>query len=160
MEELPKVIIYTDGSYSRQDLNGGWSAYLICGEHKLVVGGYGIGTSNNRMEIYAVLHALSVLHVKCDVTIYSDSQYVVKGIKWWIYQWVRNGWKTGEGTPVKNKDLWEQIYTLTNYHKVNIHWVKAHRNNIGNNFVDHIAQTLRKNQSTTDIVYNERIPLK
>ena len=106
---------------------------------KTISGGYP-DTTNNRMEITAVIKALQVLTIPCKVKVYSDSQYLVNTFnKRWINNWKRNGWKTANGNDVKNKDLWEVMLSLTKYHKVKFEWVKGHAENKYNELCDKLA---------------------
>ena len=139
--EKPKVVIYTDGACSNG--RGGWAASLSCNGEALHLTGNDPDTTNNRMELLAVIKALEVLQISCDVEIYSDSQYVVKGTMSWLKSWERNNWKTQEGKPVSNQDLWKQLKELLKKHKVRVYWVKGHADNDMNNLVDYLAQYMR-----------------
>lgn len=142
---MKEVTIYTDGSAKGNPGNGGYGAVIIYtndkGEtvEKTISGGYP-DTTNNRMEITAVIKALQVLTIPCKVKVYSDSQYLVNTFnKRWINNWKRNGWKTANGNDVKNKDLWEVMLSLTKYHKVKFEWVKGHAENKYNELCDKLA---------------------
>jgi ribonuclease HI len=142
---MKEVIIYTDGSAKGNPGNGGYGAVIIYTNdkdetvEKTISGGYP-DTTNNRMEITAVIKALQVLTIPCKVKVYSDSQYLVNTFnKRWINNWKRNGWKTANGNDVKNKDLWEVMLSLTKYHKVKFEWVKGHAENKYNELCDKLA---------------------
>ena len=146
MEE--KVVIYTDGACSGNPGPGGWGAILMYkGRTKEISGGMK-DTTNNIMEITAVLEALKCLKVKSDVQVYSDSEYVVNAFnQGWIYNWIKKGWKTASGEQVKNKELWQELYNLTKEHKVEFIKVKGHADNEFNNRCDEMARNAIKNFS-------------
>ena len=153
---MKEVTIYTDGSSKGNPGNGGYGAVIIYtndkGEtiEKTISGGY-TNTTNNRMEIMAVIKALQVLTIPCKVQVYSDSQYLVNTFaKKWINNWKRNGWKTASGTDVKNKDLWITMLALTKYHKVKFEWVKGHSDNKYNELCDKLATTAADTAKTED----------
>jgi len=135
-----KVTVYTDGACSGNPGPGGWGAVLIYGEHRKELSGFEPDTTNNRMEIQAVISALSVLKVPCEVEVFSDSTYVVHAfIKNWLSRWQRNGWKTSENQPVLNRDLWEELLSLCKTHNVSFRKVKGHSSNKENNRCDELA---------------------
>jgi ribonuclease HI len=137
MAEL--VIIYTDGACKGNPGPGGWGALLRRGAvEKELFGGERL-TTNNRMELTAVIEALSALKQPCEVTLYTDSQYVRQGIMAWIHNWKKNGWKTSDRKPVKNADLWQTLDRLSANHKIAWHWVKGHGDNPGNLRADALA---------------------
>ena len=146
MEE--KVVIYTDGACSGNPGPGGWGAILMYkGRTKEISGGMK-DTTNNIMEITAVLEALKCLKVKSDVQVYSDSAYVVNAFnQGWIYNWIKKGWKTASGEQVKNKELWQELYNLTKEHKVEFIKVKGDAENEVNNRCDEMARNAIKNFS-------------
>ena len=135
-----KVIIYTDGACSGNPGNGGWGALLISGEKRREIYGGEKDTTNNKMELTAVIEALKLLKYKCDVDVWTDSQYVKNGISDWIIGWKRNGWKNSQKKPVKNKDLWVKLDELSSFHNVSWHWVKGHNGHIENERVDELAR--------------------
>ena len=142
---MKKVTIYTDGACSGNPGPGGWGAVLIYGENKKEISGANKNTTNNIMEITAVIEALKLLKEECEVEIYSDSAYVVNSFnQGWIYNWVKNNWKTASKDPVKNKELWEELYSLTKKHKVNFNKVKGHSDNELNNRCDYLATSAIK----------------
>ena len=139
MEE--KVIIYTDGACSGNPGPGGWGAILMYKSAKKEISGGMKNTTNNIMEITAVIEALKCLKVESDVQVYSDSAYTVNAFKQgWIYNWMKNGWKTANKKPVKNKELWQELYDLTKKHKVEFIKVKGHADNEFNNRCDEMAR--------------------
>ena len=120
---------------------GGWGSILICNDSKKEIGGGSKQTTNNIMEITAVIEALKLLKRPCNVEIYSDSAYVVNAFdKGWIYGWQKNNWKTASKEPVKNRELWEELYSLVKTHKVKFIKVKGHSDNELNNRCDEIAR--------------------
>ena len=142
---MKDVIIYTDGACSGNPGPGGWGAILMCNGIQKEISGAQKNTTNNIMEITAVLEALKLLKVECNVKIYSDSAYVVNAFnKGWIYNWKKNNWKTAGKTPVKNQELWEELYNLTKKHKVEFIKVKGHSDNEYNNRCDFLATSAIK----------------
>ena len=142
---MKKVLIYTDGACSGNPGPGGWGAVLIYGENKKEISGNKKETTNNIMELTAVIEALKLLKEECEVDLYSDSAYVVNGFNnGWIYNWQKNNWKTSNKEDVKNKELWEELYGLTKKHKVNFIKVKGHSDNEFNNRCDTLATTAIK----------------
>ncbi len=143
---MKNVIIYTDGACSGNPGPGGWGAILMYNETKKEISGAEKNTTNNIMEITAVLRALKLLKEKCNVKIYSDSAYVVNAFKQgWIYNWRKNNWKTANKEPVKNKELWEELYELVQNHEVEFIKVKGHSDNEFNNRCDFLATSAIKN---------------
>ena len=133
------VTIYTDGACKGNPGPGGWGALLVKGDVvKEMFGGEAL-TTNNRMELMAVIKALTALKVPCEVALYTDSQYVRHGITAWIHNWKRNGWKTSDRKPVKNADLWQALESAAARHKVEWHWVRGHADNPGNQRADELA---------------------
>lgn len=124
---------------------GGWGAVLIYGDNKKEISGAKNNTTNNIMEITAVVEALKLLKEECEVDVYSDSAYVVNCFNQkWIYNWQKNNWKTATKEPVKNRELWEELYSLTQKHKVVFHKVKGHSTNELNNRCDYLATSAIK----------------
>ena len=143
---MKKITIYTDGACSGNPGPGGWGAVLIYEENKKEISGANPDTTNNIMEITAVLEALKMLKEECKVEVYSDSAYVVNAFnQGWIYNWKKNNWKTASKEPVKNKELWEELYSLTKKHKVTFIKVKGHSDNELNNRCDFLATNAIKN---------------
>lgn len=144
MEE--KIIIYTDGACSGNPGPGGWGAILMYKGAKKEISGGKKDTTNNVMEITAVIEGLKQLKKQSEVQVYSDSSYVVNTFKQgWIYNWMKKGWRTASGEPVKNKELWQELYNLTQIHKVEFIKVKGHSDNEFNNRCDEMAREAIKN---------------
>ena len=138
---IDDVYIYTDGACSGNPGPGGWGAILMYNEHKKEISGALKETTNNIMEITAVIEALKLLKHKCNVKIYSDSAYVVNAfLQKWIDNWKKNNWKTASKKPVKNKELWQELDKLTQIHQVKFHKVKGHSDNEFNNRCDELAR--------------------
>ena len=138
---MQKVIIYTDGACSGNPGPGGWAAVLIYGEHKKEISGRSKETTNNIMELTAILEALKALKSECEVELYSDSAYSVNAFnQGWIYNWIKKGWKTADGKEVKNKEIWQELYELTKKHKVTFNKVKGHSDVELNNRCDELAR--------------------
>lgn len=138
---MKQVTIYTDGACSYNPGPGGWGAILIYKRTEKIISGGEAETTNNRMEILAVIKALSALKYACEVTLYSDSAYVVNAVQnEWLYAWFHNGWKTADKKPVKNKELWEELLSLLSKHRVKFVKVKGHADNVYNNRCDEIAR--------------------
>lgn len=144
-EFMKKVTIYTDGACSGNPGPGGWGAILMYNETSKEISGANKDTTNNIMEITAVLEALKLLKEECEVKVYSDSAYVVNAFnQGWIYNWKKNNWKTASKDPVKNKELWEELYSLVQKHKVEFIKVKGHSDNEYNNRCDFLATSAIK----------------
>jgi ribonuclease HI len=134
-----KVEIYADGACKGNPGPGGWGAWLsFNGKEKELCGGEML-TTNNRMELLAVIRALEALNRSCEVRVHTDSQYVQKGISEWIHGWKKRGWKTADKQPVKNDDLWRQLDALAQQHQVEWVWVKGHAGDVGNERADALA---------------------
>jgi len=141
-----KVIIYTDGACSGNPGPGGWGAILMYKGAKKEISGGMKETTNNIMEMTAVIEALKCLKVESDVQVYSDSAYTVNAFnQGWIYNWLKNGWKTSGKETVKNKELWQELYALTKKHKVEFIKVKGHADNQFNNRCDEMARAAIEN---------------
>lgn len=136
---MKKVIIYTDGACRGNPGPGGWAALLRYTAKEKIISGAEMKTTNNRMELSAAIHALKALKVSCKVDLYTDSQYVQKGISEWLPRWKKKNWKTASKKPVKNADLWETLDKLTEPHQIKWHWVKGHSNHKENDLVDSVA---------------------
>ncbi|MCI8352906.1 MAG: ribonuclease HI [Clostridia bacterium] len=138
---MEEVIIYTDGACSGNPGPGGWGSVLMYKGNTKEISGALKDTTNNVMELTAVIEALKLLKFKCKVKLYSDSAYVVNAFNQkWIYGWMKNGWKNSNKEPVKNKELWEELYSLTKLHNVEFIKVKGHADNIYNNRCDEMAR--------------------
>lgn len=139
-KQRKNVTLYTDGACSGNPGPGGWGAILQFGTAEKELSGYMEGTTNNRMELFAVISGLGALKEPCNVTVYSDSSYVVNAFnQHWIDSWRRNGWKTSEGKPVENIDLWRLLELQTRKHNVTFTKVKGHADNPLNNRCDQLA---------------------
>lgn len=134
-----KVVIFTDGACRGNPGPGGWGALLRYGRHEKILSGAESNTTNNRMELMAAIQALAALETSCIVELYTDSQYVQKGISQWIVAWKQRGWKKADKQPVKNADLWEALDRETAKHQISWHWVKGHSGHPDNELVDSIA---------------------
>ncbi|MFP4131033.1 MAG: ribonuclease HI [Thiohalospira sp.] len=133
------VEIFTDGACRGNPGPGGWGALLRKGEHERELSGSEAETTNNRMELMAVIRALEALDRPCEVTVVTDSQYVQKGISEWLPGWKRKGWKTAAGKPVKNKDLWQALDAAAGRHDVKWEWVRGHNGHAENERADALA---------------------
>lgn len=141
---MEEIILYTDGACSGNPGPGGWGSILILGDNKKEISGGSPATTNNIMELTAVIEGLKILKRPCKVQVYSDSAYVVNGfIQKWIYGWMKKNWKNASGEPVKNKELWQELYNLTQIHDVTFHKVKGHADNELNNRCDELARMER-----------------
>lgn len=140
------VQLYTDGACSGNPGVGGWGAILIYRKHEKEASGVQENTTNNRMELLAVIEGLRMLKEPCNVTVYSDSQYVVDSfLKGWVRNWQNNGWKTADKSDVKNVDLWKDLLLLCATHATEFVKVKGHADNEYNNRCDKLATTAIKN---------------
>ena len=135
----PDVIIITDGGCRGNPGPGGWGALLQAGKREKEICGGETDTTNNRMELTAVIRALESLKRPLSVQIHTDSQYVQKGISQWIHNWKRNGWRTADKKPVKNADLWQALDHLAGQHQIQWIWVKGHAGHAGNERADRLA---------------------
>jgi ribonuclease HI len=146
---LPPVEVFTDGACKGNPGPGGWGVLLRYGEHEKELFGGEANTTNNRMELLAVIRALESLKRAVPVRIHTDSQYVHKGISEWIHGWKRNGWRTADKKPVKNADLWQRLDELASQHDVEWRWVRGHSGHEFNERADALAnrgvENLKKN---------------
>ena len=133
------VTIYTDGACKGNPGPGGWGAWLAYGAHEKELWGGEALTTNNRMELTAVIQALGSLKRPSRVAIYTDSEYVRNGITTWIHGWKQRGWKTADKKPVKNVELWQRLDALAAQHDVQWHWVRGHAGDPGNERADRLA---------------------
>lgn len=138
---METVEIYTDGACKGNPGPGGWGALLRAGAHEKELCGGEASTTNNRMELMAVIQALAALKRPCRVQLYLDSQYVRQGITEWIHGWKAKGWRTAAKQPVKNADLWQRLDALVHggVHEIHWHWVKGHAGHPGNERADALA---------------------
>ncbi|MFC1659103.1 ribonuclease HI [Pseudomonadota bacterium] len=140
-EKLKKVIIYTDGSCSGNPGKGGWGAVLIYGNHVKEISGKNKETTNNQMELKAVIEALKVLKQSCEIDLYTDSHYVKNGITKWIHDWKVKEWRTANRKQVKNVELWKELDEEVERHKIKWHWVKGHSGDKWNERADELARS-------------------
>ena len=142
------VTIWTDGSCDTGSGEGGWGYLMRYCEHTRTDAAYEPGTTNNRMELTAAVEALRALKEPCSVTLVTDSQYLKKAFTdGWLRTWQRNGWVTAAKKPVKNRDLWEELLTLTNHHDVEWSWTRGHSGHTENEAVDRLALDARRNRT-------------
>ncbi len=134
-----QVVMYTDGACRGNPGPGGWGVVLNYQDNRKTLRGYAAETTNNRMELTAVIEGLRALNRSCRVEINTDSKYVMQGINEWIANWKRNGWKTAARKPVKNFDLWQQLDEEVAAHNVDWKWVKGHSGIEGNELADQLA---------------------
>ncbi|WP_159991156.1 ribonuclease HI [Pelistega ratti] len=133
------IDIWTDGACKGNPGPGGWGAVLQYGPHTKEIYGGEKETTNNRMEMTAVIEALKLLKRPCKIRLHIDSQYVKKGITEWIENWKKKGWKTADKKPVKNQELWQALDTLRQQHDITWIWVKGHAGDVGNERADALA---------------------
>lgn len=136
---MKHVIIYTDGACRGNPGPGGWGAILRYGKNEKILSGAESKTTNNRMELSAAIAALNALKGPCKIDLYTDSQYLQKGIRDWIHIWKKQNWRKKDKKPVKNADLWQALDQATTPHKITWHWVKGHSGHPENELVDQIA---------------------
>jgi ribonuclease HI len=136
---MKKVTLYTDGACSGNPGPGGWGALLLFGDHEKAISGGARDTTNNRMEMMAVIEGLKQLKHPCEVTVVTDSKYVLQGMTEWIKGWKAKGWKTADKKPVKNVDLWQALEAECARHHVAWKWVKGHSGDAYNDRVDAMA---------------------
>jgi ribonuclease HI len=136
---MKHVEIYTDGACRGNPGPGGWGALLRYGEREKELYGGEAQTTNNRMELTAAIQALGALKSACAVDLYTDSEYLRRGITEWLANWKRKGWRTANRTPVKNADLWEALDAAVARHEVSWHWVRGHSGHEGNERADELA---------------------
>ena len=135
-----EVQIFTDGACSGNPGPGGWAALLRYGDNEKTLSGGESDTTNNRMEMMAVIEALESLKRACTVAIHTDSRYVMDGMTQWIHKWKASGWKTAAKKPVKNADLWQRLDDAASQHAIEWHWVKGHSGHPENERVDALAR--------------------
>jgi ribonuclease HI len=136
---MKQVIMYTDGACRGNPGPGGWGALITFeGSSKEMFGGK-LDSTNNQMELSAAIEGLAALKEPCDVDLFTDSKYVMDGITQWIHNWKKNSWRTAAKKDVKNKELWQKLDELINFHQVQWHWVKGHSGDVGNEIADQLA---------------------
>ena len=139
MTENKTVTLYTDGACKGNPGKGGWGVLMRYGSHEKELFGGEAHTTNNRMELTAIIQGLAALNRPCAVVIYTDSQYVKNGMEKWIHGWKKNGWKTAAKQPVKNEDLWRQLDQLAAQHQIQWQWVHGHAGHAENERADALA---------------------
>jgi ribonuclease HI len=137
---MKKITIYSDGSSLGNPGYGGWGTVLEYNGHTKELSGASKNTTNNQMELQAAIEGFKALKEPCDVTLVSDSKYVIQGLKEWMPNWIKNNWKTAAKKPVKNKELWQEFYETTKQHKINTIWVKGHAGHKQNERCDFLAR--------------------
>ncbi len=140
---LPEVVIYTDGACDPNPGRGGWAALIIAPNRKIEISGREVESTNNRMELTAAIRALRSLKEPSSVTIYTDSQYLQKGIGEWLPGWIRKNWRTTSGK-VANRDLWEELIAAEKPHMVRWEWLRGHDGDPNNQRVDQLARKARQ----------------
>ena len=136
---MKTVIIYTDGACRGNPGPGGWGALIQYGEFKKEIYGGDFSTTNNRMELTATIKALKEIKESCEITLFTDSKYVIQGIEEWIHNWKIKGWKGVNKKPVKNMKLWKELDELRDQHNIKWEWVKGHSGDPGNETADMLA---------------------
>ena len=136
---MKHVLIFTDGACRGNPGPGGWGALLRYGKHEKMISGAENMTTNNRMEMMAAIEALTMLHQTCVIDLYTDSQYLQKGITEWLPVWKKRQWKKADNKPIKNADLWKELDTQAQRHQIKWHWVKGHSGHTENDLVDALA---------------------
>ena len=144
-----RTILYTDGACLGNPGAGGWASILVYKNHRKILSGNEADTTNNRMELIAVIKGLSALKRPVNITIVTDSKYVMDGIEKWITNWKQNNWKTAAKKAVKNKDLWLKLDELCSLHQVDWQWIKGHSGHAENEECDQIAQTEARRMQIT-----------
>lgn len=149
---MPEVEIFTDGACSGNPGAGGWGVVLRCNGVEKELSGGDADTTNNRMELTAVIEALKALKKSCNIILYTDSRYVMDGVTQWMPNWKQNGWRTAnKNSPVKNIDLWQSLESLLEKHKIKWIWVKGHNGHPENERVDKLARDEAKSRVIAEI---------
>lgn len=138
-DAMKQVEIFTDGACKGNPGPGGWGALLRMGENEKELSGGEVHTTNNRMEMTAAIRALEALREPCEVSLHTDSKYLIDGITKWIHGWKKKGWKNAAKKPVVNEDLWRELEAITGKHTVTWHWVRGHSGHPENERVDQLA---------------------
>lgn len=136
---MKRIYVYTDGACRGNPGPGGWGVLLRYSDHEKMLSGAELDTTNNRMELTAAIQGLMAIKEKCIVELYTDSQYVQKGITEWLPGWKKKNWKKSDKKPVKNVDLWQALDEQTQRHEISWHWVKGHSGHVENDLVDALA---------------------
>ena len=148
-QSLPDVDIYTDGGCDPNPGPGGWGAILLYGPHTKEISGAEPATTNNRMELTAAIEALKFLKRSCRINLYTDSQYLRRGITEWVPTWRAHGWRKADGKPVENVDLWQELVQQAERHVLEWHWVRGHRGQPLNERADRLATEARQRMLAT-----------
>lgn len=138
-KSLKQIQMYTDGACKGNPGVGGWGTLLRYGAHEKELFGGEAHTTNNRMELLAVIEGLKSVKTRCEIAVYTDSVYVQKGVTEWLVNWKARGWKTADKKPVKNDDLWRELDSLLHTHQLSWHWVKGHAGHVDNERADDLA---------------------
>lgn len=149
MTMRPHILIYTDGACLGNPGPGGWAALMVSGTHEKELSGFVAETTNNRMELMAAIKALEALKKPSRVDLFTDSEYLRRGVSEWLRAWKARGWKTADRKPVKNVDLWEAIDPLLGRHDVTLHWVRGHNGHPENERVDSLARAAAQRESAS-----------
>lgn len=136
---MKRILVFTDGACRGNPGPGGWGALLRYSDHEKMLSGVESDTTNNRMELMAAIQALAAIKETCVIELYTDSQYVQKGITEWLPGWKKRHWKKSDNKPVKNVDLWQALDKETQRHQVSWHWVRGHNGHVENELVDALA---------------------
>ncbi len=136
---MKTVRIFTDGACEGNPGPGGWATILVAGEHRRELSGFEPATTNNRMELRAALEGLRALKERCEVDLYTDSQYLRNGMESWLARWKTNEWRTADRKPVKNADLWRSLDEVAHAHRVRWHWIRGHDGHPENERCDALA---------------------
>ena len=142
---MNQVEIYTDGACKGNPGPGGWGVLLRMGRHEKEMSGSDPATTNNRMEMTAAIRALNALTEPCEVTLHTDSRYVIDGITKWVHGWQKKGWVNASKQPVRNADLWHDLIAAAKRHKITWEWVKGHDGHVENERVDRLASDAAMN---------------
>lgn len=155
--DKPFVEIFTDGACSGNPGTGGYSAILKSTDHEKEIYGCEPLTTNNRMELIAVIKALEHLKKPCIVKIFTDSNYVVQGMTTWIFSWMKNQWKNSQKQNVANSDLWKRLFNLSQYHDITWEWIKSHNNHAENERCDKLAKrAIKKCKQNISSMHSEK----
>ena len=144
---MKQVEIFTDGACKGNPGPGGWGVLLRMGRHEKEMSGSDPATTNNRMEMTAAIRALNALTEPCEVTLHTDSRYVIDGITKWVHGWQKKGWVNASKQPVRNADLWHDLIAAAKRHKITWEWVKGHDGHVENERVDRLASDAAMNAS-------------
>lgn len=139
------IEIFTDGACTGNPGPGGWCAILRYNNHEKILSGFDNNTTNNKMELTAIIKALEIIKRKSRIKVYSDSQYLIKGMTEWLPKWIKNNWKNSKKEEIQNKELWMKLFEFTNKHEIEWIWIKGHEGHPENEKCDRIAKEIIKN---------------